>query len=381
MNEVGLLTLDSHTYNYGGALQQYALFSTICKLGFNCEVIDYKLKSEDTMFSYKRSLKYITLDKIVKKIRKRYEGKNDEKIVRQIQARQRMFELFRKENVILSAECDRAELYEIHKKYNTLVCGSDQIWNPAMTRPSFFLDFVDDKRKKVIYAASIGRDNLSKVESKVYRRYLNEIGHISVREERAKNILDKIGVSEDIAIVLDPTLLVDRNIWEKIAGETPLYRGQYVFCYYLDINENKRSAALSFADKYHLDIVSIPYLQEKYNALDMCFSNFTEPVGPSQFLNLILNAAYVLTDSFHASVFSILFNKQFRVFGRGRGKDSMDSRIETLLGYIEHKEYLLEPAELLNCNIQENEMYNLCLLNKKKTQSLNWLLNSLNSSI
>lgn len=87
------------------------------------------------------------------------------------------------------------------------------------------------------------------------------------------------------------------------------------------------------------------------------------------------------TDSFHASVFSILFNKQFRVFGRGRGKDSMDSRIETLLGYIEHKEYLLEPAELLNCNIQENEMYNLCLLNKKKTQSLNWLLNSLNSSI
>ena len=381
MKKVALLTLDSHSYNYGGALQQYALLSIINSLGFDCEIIDYDLNSEVPMFSYKRNWRYLTFGKIIKKLSNSFKillsRDQNEDMTRMIKLRHDSFEIFRERYIFLSQKYSRNELKTDQKQYRAFVCGSDQIWNPELCYPSFFLDFVDNDIRKTIYAASLGKAELSKIEKNTYREYLKKLNYISVREDKAKSIINHIVSNKDVTVVLDPTLLIEREEWENIAGNDALIKEKYVFCYYLELNQEKRVAAIEFSKAHGVQLVSIPFLHEKYNKFDDGFSKYTDPVGPIEFLNLILYADYVLTDSYHASVFSILFNKRFRVFGRGNGKNNMNSRIETLLGYIRHNEYLLMPDVLMESNIELEEQYDIRLLNQKKEQSIRWLYNGL----
>ena len=377
MKKIGLLSLDSHSFNYGGALQQYALFKVINDFGFQCEIINYQKNTEIPLFSYKRNLKYLTFDKIKEKIRNSKSFYIDDSVENIIKERHLLFESFRDEHISLTEQLNRNDLFLIQKKYNAIVCGSDQIWNPSLVIPSFFLDFVDEDNRKIIYAASIGRNALSKLESQEYKKYLSNIDHISVREKKAKEILNYIIPSKDIEVVLDPTLLIDKDSWTHIAGHNQLHERNYVFCYFLEISDYKKQAAIDMARKYNLDIVSIPFLQDRYNNNDVNFSNYTIPTGPSQFLNLILHADCVLTDSFHASVFSILFNRPFRVFSRGFGNKNMNSRIETLLSYIGKEYYLIEPSDIMKFDFHKIEQYDLNLIQIKKKQSLEWLYKSI----
>ncbi len=332
MSKIGLLTLDSRSYNYGGLLQEYALQKTVENLGYQCEIIDYDISSELGMFSYKRSLLYLTPEKVFSKLKDK--KKEDKGISKVIIPRHERFDEFRDDNIKLSSRCRYSDLIEIQKKYQSIVCGSDQIWSPSLTRPSFFLDFVETTKKKIIYAASISRDQLSKKEAKVYKRYLSCFDSVSVREEKAREIILGLNPTMDVNVVLDPTFLLERKNWEKIAGKQALVDGAYLFCYFLNLDEQKKEAAIKFAKKKGLRIVSLPCLPERYNSLDEGFSEDLFPTGPVEFLNLILHAEFVLTDSFHAAVFSIIFNKNFRVFERSMGKHNMNSRLETLLNYV-----------------------------------------------
>lgn len=378
MNTIGLMTLDAHSYNYGGLLQQYALFYTLNHLGYKCEVIDYNLLSEYNMFTYKRNLRYLTIRKIIEKAICMFSNmrpKHDIKAT--IESRHLVFNKFRHQYMTYSPLCDRKDITILQRNYDAVICGSDQIWNPSLCRPSFFLDFVDNDKKKIIYAASIGRSSLNRVEKNVYKSYLEGLRHISVREMKAKEILEPLVTDTEISVVLDPTLLIEPEKWKDIAGGCSPIEGRYVFCYFLGLNKEKRKSAFEFADRNNCRIISIPFLLEKYNELDDIFSTYTDPVGPAEFLNLILYAEYVLTDSFHASVFSILFNKPFRVFGRGAGKENMNSRIETLLEYIGHNDYLIAPSELKECIVEKKEVYDLSILERKKKQSISYLKNAL----
>lgn len=384
-------------------MQGYALLNAIRNVGYVCEIIDYDMQSEPRTFSGKRNIKYLTPEAIIIRIKKRLElhkHKNKLCVEEIIENRKKAFDEFRRIHMNFSICCDRSGLFQLQDNYDAIVCGSDQIWNPGMNLPSFFLDFVDDKREKVIYAASIGRNMLSKEEKKVYGKYLTGLKHISVREEKAKELIediltetssavedgrfgkagntsidDSVGHSRqtEVAVLLDPTLLINAASWKGIARENTLVKEKYMFCYFLGLTEEKRNSAISFAKKHGLKIISIPYLLEKYNALDDGFSEERFPVGPAEFLNLILHAEFVLTDSFHASVFSILFNKRFRVFGRSSGKDNMNSRIDTLLGYIGKNEYLIEPGQLDDSYIEEDIDYDFSIINEKRELSIKWL--------
>lgn len=381
---IGLLTLDSKSYNYGGLLQEYALLTVVEKMGYECEVIDYEMDSEPGMFSYKRSLRYLTLDKVLNKINGKWthgqlsDRGNSAEVRNVILNRHARFDEFRKSYMKFSPLCRNEDLQCIQKNYEAVVCGSDQIWNPSMTRPSFFLDFVDSARKKVIYAASISRDSLSAVETRVYKRYISGLDSVSVREEKAKEILHELSPDLDVTVVLDPTLLLDKESWECIAGSRSLVNEPYVFCYFLGVDEKKRAAAINFANKRGIRIVSLPCLLERYNILDEGFSENLFPTGPAEFLSLILHAEYVLTDSFHASVFSIIFGKPFRVFERISGKHSMNSRLETLLGYIGHKEFLTTPESVKTHGIGDSASFDYGMIKEKKDMSMNYLLNRLN---
>lgn len=379
--KIGLLTLDSHNYNFGGLLQGYALQHMIGTLNYTCEIIDYD-NAELSTFSPKRSMRYLTLKKCFDKLHGLCtKEETNSHIINMVTKRKKRFDAFRQTQMQFSRPCTRKELSEIALQYDVIVCGSDQIWNPSFNRPSFFLDFVPDSIGKVIYAASIGRDELTGYEKKAYEKYLKPLQWISVRESGAKALLEPITADRSIKLVLDPTLLLEPVHWRKLAGEGRLVREKYVFCYFLGMDEEKKGAAMEFASDHGLKVISIPYLHGRYESLDDGFSEEEFDIGPVEFLNLIQNADFVLTDSFHASLFSILFQKNFRVFGRKWGGGDMNTRIHTLLGYIGRSDYLISPSQLKESKKKEEQGWNFDGIDRKRDESIEWLKTALVESI
>lgn len=378
MQKIGLLSLDSHNFNYGGMLQEYALQFAIEAQGNYCEVIDYRHNTELRTFSPRRNIRYLTWEKVYGKLAQLRQNRGKKKQIEDLIIRRKVkFNEFCNTYIKFSKVCKHDELKEVVQGYDSVVCGSDQIWNPAFNRPSFFLDFVPDTIGKVIYAASIARDTLTKSESKVYQEYIKPLEWISVRESGAVELLRQIAGEKEIRLVLDPSLLLTPVHWKNVAGEGRLINDKYLFCYFLGIDEEKRKAAQRFASGNGMRLISLPYLLGKYNVWDEGFSEAVIDAGPVEFLNLILHAECVLTDSFHASVFSILFQKRFRVFGRKFGKGDMNTRLHTLLSYIGHNEYLIHPEQLEECTINDKTDWSLNRIEECRKESLEWLTRAL----
>lgn len=342
---VGLLTLDSRVYNYGGILQEYALWKSIEDMGYSCEIIDYDLTSEVYTFSIKRSILNLSLKKILDKVGKiKKKEKESIDITGIITNRKKLFDDFRS-NMKYSNRMSYSDLFELQKSYSSVVCGSDQIWNPDYNVPSFFLTFVNKPTKAVIYAASIGKALLTGHQLLVYKNLMKSIDFISVREKSAQQLL-KGYTDKKIELVLDPTLLLSRDTWILFANQVNGMKDKYVFCYFLENNSEKREPACQYAKENNLQLIAIPYLHGSYSEIDSNMSNEELDIGPKEFLNLIFNAECVLTDSFHACVFSIIFDIKFRVFGRQSGNYNMNTRVETLLSYFDLNDCLIEPSDL-----------------------------------
>lgn len=211
----------------------------------------------------------------------------------------------------------------INNYYNYFIAGSDQIWNPTFpfNTQREFLTFVQNN-KRIAYAASIGLDTLPSKYEKEYKENINTFQAVSVREDAAADIIEKIGCCRP-QVVLDPTMLLKANEWRSVADRSQISLNErYIVKYFLGPR----------CDEYDCYIENC---SKKMNAIVIDISDFCkkEPVGPSEFVRLICDAEAVFTDSFHGSVFSILFKKPFAVFERPfeRGYGKMSSRIDTLL--------------------------------------------------
>lgn len=370
---VGLLTLNAQIYNYGGLLQEYALCKTIEKLGHNAEIINYDVASEWNTFSTKRSIRYISYDKIVRQFGKKLHLESSY-ASRDLDAKsKRLFDSFREKCMKFSRRYEYSDLNELRNAYDGFVCGSDQIWNPSYNIPSFFLTFVKDK-KKVIYAASVGVSSLSRVEKKVYSELLFDLKYISVREEEAKKMLAPL-TTNPIEQVLDPTMLLDREEWKRFVKRDTNQK-PYLFCYFLGNNKDNTKAARKFAKENDLELIYAPSNITNSNES----MRYLNGIGPIEFLNLIYNADYILTDSFHASVFSIVYNKPFRVFGRAIGRKNMNGRITTLLSLIDRADLLILPENLDSKCISSSSVYNYSKIDAEKKHSIYWLERALKES-
>ena len=348
MKKVGLMTLSPKTYNYGGFLQELALQDTIMDMGAQCEIVNYAPENELTTFSAKRNIKYLTLGKVYEKVTGVLCKKPVTEMEREnIRLRMKAFDDYRKISLRLSEPISYAQLYGRELPYDAIVCGSDQIWNPDFNIPSFFLGFARENQKRIIYAASIGKTKLTALQKHVYSKMLRNLDHISVREQSAEQMVSEL-TDKPVKLVLDPTLLRDRKYWEEKANASKKEYNKYIFCYFLELSQEKVDAARKFAQKYGCKIVAIPNLlhgQEKKlkeNWADVLDAN----VGPADFLKLIEEADCVLTDSYHACVFSLVFQKAFWVFGRQAGFYNMNTRIHTLLDYYDARHKLIQPHEL-----------------------------------
>lgn len=300
MKKIGIVTFN-RAHNYGAMLQLFAL-NKILK-SHNCFVVDYY--SERLYKNYKifRILKNVALKDKFRNI-----FSNIYFLFKNLK-RYFSFNSFLNSRFNLTKKIyDNNDFVDVTKTFDILITGSDQVWNPLIVgelSDIFTLNF-NFPIKKISYAASVG--NIKQIDSLKddFTNKISQLDYISVREDDANNKLSTI-ISKPIETVLDPTLLLTKNEWENEIRNINFSKKEYILAYVVE------------EDKDYIDIVN--YLSEKTNLKVIYFDKrnrgYNNPLksaytsGPLEFVSLIKNAEYVVATSFHATIFSIIFNKKF----------------------------------------------------------------------
>lgn len=338
MKKVGILSCYKH-HNYGSMLQAYATEKAVERLDAEAITIAYdklshymtqsrlryyfhKINNRDILF---RKIRFV----ISRIIEKKYRN-----IVKERKIRDSLFDSFWKTYFNLSEMNNtRKDLTTFSSTCDVILVGSDQLWHPINIEYDFFtLSFVPCDIKKISYATSIGATVIPEYQKKTYINFLDSFSLISVRESSAVQTLKKLGVKKNIEVVLDPTLLFSGEEWMCIQKTEPVINNKYILCYFLGTNEEHRTFAKAIKRITGYKIVALQNLDE-FIERDLGYADQAlYNIGPAEFINLIRNAEYVCTDSFHGSCFSILYHKKFFTFERHKIKDSQstNSRIYSL---------------------------------------------------
>lgn len=374
--------------NYGTSLQGYAMLKKIQQLGYKCEVIQYEkhltlgqklhfvinaIRSGEAKELYSRFTRKKILDKYphyAEGIRLRTEAVDKYK-------KKKLIPLFHK---YIGYEA----LHEGSKNYSVVVVGSDQVWTPMSLPNKFFnLLFVDDSVRKVAYASSFGVSEIPDFQKKATGEYLDRFAYIGVREQRGKEIVDSLS-HKTAQVVADPTLLLSREDWEaEIADSKVKETEPYIFCYFLGTNQDARKAANKLKKKTGLKIITIRHMDEYVPEDEQFGDEAPYSVDPNDFVKYISNATFVCTDSFHCSVFSIIFHRQFMTFYRfaNTSKTGRNSRIDSLFNVLGvNKKHIYnnnaDITEMINEPIRWQEVDNR--LSILRNESIDFLNNSLN---
>lgn len=317
--------------NYGTSLQGYAMIMKLRQMGYDPEVINY-IKRLSLFEKIKWVINFYRcgggslLKKSKKEVSKEYSDN--------INLRTAAVEAYKDEKIrpYFKDYIGYKDLHTGSKNYDVVIVGSDQVWLPVSLPSKFFnLLFVDDSVKKISYASSFGVQDIPDFQKKNTGKYLDRFYRVGVREERGKEIVDSLSKNK-ATVVADPTMLLTRNEWEdEIASSIINDQEPYIFCYLISENEEARVKATELAKVKGLKIICIRHL-EKYRPVDDTYGDEAPyNVGPNEFVKYIKNAEYVVTDSFHCTVFSHIFHKSFLTFYRSiSGKNAKNSRIDSL---------------------------------------------------
>lgn len=348
--KVGILTFHC-AHNYGAVLQCYALQEVLSGLGHEVEIIDHRPGFLTDVYSPFRLSRLKSVGEPVRLPLRifRYAG----------------FDRFMRRFLRLSAPAE----FGIPSRYDAYVIGSDQVWNPKITRgfyAPYFADFPFEKRSKryVAYAASMESRSLSPGDKDFLARALGNFDAVSVRERPLKALLQPL-TPKEVALVLDPCLLAGRDVWKR-AMSGKLARGKYVVVYLTRFDSRVLEAAKGLAQSIHAKLVRLS--PEVRLGLDRY-----QCVSPSGFLSLMKHAECVVTTSFHGTAFSIMLGKPFYCFRLG---DGWDSRSESLLETLGLAAHMVPPGSVLEVpEIDYSEANER--LDALKRQSLDFLRDAL----
>ena len=351
---VGLVTWHYYS-NFGSALQAYALQETIKKMGYPVEIINY------------RNPKFGKVNKtkeLAKRMLQKVSGRNLCGYFRSFQ-----YKYFRQTRLVQ----DKDALPELAQRFDIFVCGSDQIWAPNAFNSVYMLDFVPAGKKKLSYAASVGLTELPTGYAEKYARLLSDFSAVSVREEAGAKLLRKsCGITAQT--VLDPTLLVTAGEWEKLENTAAVTNKKFIFCYFLNAKHRYMSLVKDYAEKNGYEIIG--FSENKNDAEWMTLVN----IGPREFLWLIHNAETVFTDSYHGTIFSLLYHKKLVSFERFSSSDPIcqNSRIYQLNDYFGLDGIIVNDAKIDEIKIKDldySEFENR--LEKLRENSLDYLSKAL----
>ncbi|MDY4085613.1 MAG: polysaccharide pyruvyl transferase family protein [Ruminococcus bromii] len=355
MKKLGICACYQHK-NYGSQLQSYATTVELARRNIDFEIIRYKKKTTPLLLikSLPRLLNPIFInDRIIETSQKKMMLKLHPQLAQDNAVRNAAFDKFSQSRFkkLSPVYYGYEQLKEQSKKYTAVMVGSDQLWSPSGITSNFYnLMFADDNTVKISYATSFGVSQINPKYHKIYNTFLNRLDFISVRENSGKKIVEELS-SNKAEVVCDPVILLDAEQWLKEIPNKRLYDEPYIFAYFLGKSAEYRDAVTKFAKQKGLKIVTEPHM-DSYNKADENFGDYTPfDIGPAEFVNLIRNAEYVFTDSFHGSVFSMLYQKQFLVFNRysDNSSSSKNSRIDSFC-----KNYVLSDRRY-NGNIADVE--------------------------
>ena len=385
MKKIGICAC-YNTKNYGSMLQSLATGKKIKDLGYDYEFIRYTRKP--TIDLVIRSIGRIperVHGKIVNIERKKKLKKYPE-AAQGIAKRNRCFDTFMNQTFTsMSPRYDTMpELKKAAVDYSAVLVGSDQLWRPEGYTTSFYnLMFVPDNVPKIAYATSFGVSQIPESKKKIAKQFLSRMDYISVRELRASEMIKEL-IDRAVPTVVDPTLLFTGEEWNSIIPQKKIIDEKYIFCYLLGSNPQHREWVNELKKITGYKIVTIPFLDEFVES-DMTFGDYQIfDAGPAEFVNLIRNAEYVCTDSFHGSVFSILNHKQFVTFNRfsNESKNSRNSRIESLLTQTGLQKRRMTSSDQHIYEVIEQKIdYDLVekKLTEMRAKSVNYLENALKS--
>lgn len=336
MKKTGILTLYYNNMNYGGLLQAFALPFVIQKhIGIPAEQIRYSQQNTGTDLCTSKSKKSLSIYQL---------GINffsaltsNKRSIRKESFLEFMNDIPHSRNIYL-----HETIQQCNSNYEIFICGGDQIWNGEMVGEHldvYTLQFVNQGQKKIAYSPSVAISHMSKQVEDCLEKGLLDIDRISVREKRSLDILKRLS-DKKIEVVVDPVLLLNKSEWLEQSRPAKI-NGKYILCYLLGDSITQRKAVEIISKRLKLRIVTFPHiLLNNVRKCDLLFGDIKDYTsGPRQFLDLINNAEFVITDSFHACVFSMIFETPFIVFERNKPneKGNMNSRIYDFL-----EEYHLE---------------------------------------
>ena len=345
---VGIITLH-YVDNHGGVLLACGLQNAISRLGYAGEIIDYDPTQIPSKLGHlirttARRLTKVPTYLFSPRVTWRRFASGSGRLPslhphKSVGLRAQRFEDFRHRHIKLTTRRWQSadELKQSPPLFDGYVCGSDQIWNPFMCRPdhvpgfdpSYFLDFAPPG-KRITYAPSISVPEIPSDLAGEFVRFVNGIQRLSCRENDGAETIARLS-GRGVKWVADPVLLLEAEDWRTVAGSPS--SGRYLLCYFLGAGEGYRAFAKTLARTHGLQVKVISANPDDIEALA---AEDVGSIGPAEFLSLIVGAACVCTDSFHGTLFSIIFERPFFVFERpgSTGRESMASRIHSVLGRL-----------------------------------------------
>ena len=318
MKKAGIVTFHN-ALSYGAALQSYALQQFLNKNGIANDIIDYECDYINSKYKKIISIEKNNIPKSL--ISSLLRAGNKSKSLKLSAA-------FRKKYLSLSKNCTRQSVDSLADEYSVFISGSDQVWSPTCAGfdKTYLLDFAKSGQK-YSYAASFGTKVVPNEKKAEYIKLLSDFSAISVREMSGSDIVSDL-TGKQSQVNVDPTILLNRNDWDKVADNNVEPKDKYVFVFSVQKPKKLVDYAIKLGKEKGLKVYYLNDMHiNKREGLE-----YLSPVGPDGFVGLIKNAEYVVTNSFHASVFSLIYHKQLIMEFESLGK--RNNRSEELLARL-----------------------------------------------
>lgn len=355
MRKIGIITWH-YGVNHGSVLQALSLSDILCEMGHDAQVINYTPCRYGKFTPVRLLLGHVFTNLIP--------WRNKMDTYASDSFRDKYLKQTRPIYNIKQLESESTQ-------FDTIICGSDQIWAPNKINPIYFANFTKRQVLKISYAASIGLDYIPKELINVYKTNLADFKYISVREDVGRDLL-KQSCGYDSQVVLDPTLLHDSEYYKKFERKVNGVDGDYIFCYFLKSNHNYANYVKDFVSKMNMKVIGI-----SHNVNDNKWMRCLNNTSASDFLYLIRNSKYIFTDSYHGSIFSILYKKKFGIFERFMKEDPIcqNSRIIQLQKYFNLRNIINISNKEQNFEIDYDFIESQ--LKMMREYSINYLMNAL----
>lgn len=348
--KIGIMTFHA-SYNCGSMLQAYALLKYLNEdLNISAELIDYSNEAQQRMYSilYKpKNMKEAmrnALNLVFFKPLKKHESDYRQFSNRYLKKSKNTYR-------------NRQDLLQEEFEYTHYITGSDQVWNTHAKDfdDSYMLSFVESENK-IAYAVSLGATNMAEeVDADIYRNLINKFSHVSVREQNAQIWVQKLYKQGDVDICVDPTLLLQKDDWEKLIGPKKVNQ-KYIFWYAMTYKSDILRVVKQISKNLEMPVYIIDAKEWSRRSLFLYGIKLAEDGGPASFLSLIQNAELVLTSSFHGTVFSYIFKKAFWYININE-KPTKDDRSSFLLKQLGLSDRYISKNQILNVDVLKPVCY------------------------